>query len=66
LYNMWKEIQSDYDWDTINFMKPGNHKGNLTKIAMVALRDQRLLEMEEDYFDEADEDDVFGVEEGGF
>jgi hypothetical protein len=66
LRKMWKEIQSDYDRVMINFTKSGNHNSNFTKAAIIALRDQGMLETEEDDFDEADEDDVFGVEEGGF
>ena len=66
LQKMWKEIQSDYDRVMINFTKSGNHNSNFTKAAIIALRDQGMLETEEDDFDEADEDDVFGVEEGGF
>jgi hypothetical protein len=66
LRKMWKEIQSDYDQVMINSTKSGNHNSNFTKAAIIAVRDQGLLETDEDDFDEADEDDVFGVEEGGF
>jgi hypothetical protein len=66
LRKMWKDIQSDYDKVMINFTKSGNHNSNFTKAAIIALRDQGLLETTEEDFDDADEDDVFGVEEGGF
>ncbi len=49
----------------INFTKSGNHNSNFTKAAIIALRNQGLLETNENDFDEDDEDDVFGVEEGG-
>ncbi len=66
LRKMWKDIQSDYDKVMINFKKSGSHNSNFTKAALIALRDQGLLETTEKDFDDADEDDVFGVEEGGF
>jgi hypothetical protein len=66
LCRLWKEIQSDYDRDMINFTKSGNHNSNFTKAVIIALRDQGLIETNEEDFDEADEDDVFCVEEGGF
>ena len=63
---MWKEIQKDYDRVMVNFTKSGNHNSNFTKAAMMVLRQQGVLDTTEEDFDEADEDDVFGVEEGGF
>jgi hypothetical protein len=52
----------------INFTKSGNHNSNFTKAAIIAMRDQGLVETAEEDFDDADADadDVFGVEEGGF
>jgi len=50
----------------VNFTKSGNHNSNFTKAAMIVLREQGLLDTTEEDFDEAEEDDVFGVEEGGF
>ncbi len=50
----------------MNFTKSGNHNSNFTKAAMMALREQGVLDTTEEDFDEADEDDTFGVEEGGF
>ncbi len=66
LRKMWKDIQSDYDRVMINFTKSGNHNSNFTKAAIIDLRDKGLIETNENDFDEADEDDVFSVEEGGF
>jgi hypothetical protein len=66
LCKMWKAIQSDYDKVMINFTKSGNHKSNFTKAAIIAVRDQGLLDTTEKDFDDADADDLFGVEESGF
>jgi hypothetical protein len=66
LRKMWMEIQKDYDRVMMNFAKSGNHDSNFTKAAIVALREQGVLDTTEEDFDEADVDDVFGVEEGGF
>jgi hypothetical protein len=66
LHKMWKDIQSDHDKVVINFKKSSSHNSNYTKAAIIALRDQGLLETTEKDFDDADENDVFGVEEGGF
>ena len=66
LRKMWKEIQRDYDRVMVNFTKSGNHNSNFTKAAMMVLREQGLLDTTEEDFDDADEDDAFGVEEGGF
>jgi hypothetical protein len=49
----------------INFTKSGNHN-NFTKAAIIALGDQGLVDTTEEDFDDADADDIFGVEEGGF
>lgn len=43
-------------------MSSGNNNSNFTKAVIVAFRDQELLEVKEEDFDEAEEDDVFGVE----
>jgi hypothetical protein len=68
LRKMWKEIQSDYDKVMINFTKSGNHNSSFTKAAIIAMRDQGLVDTAEEDFDvaDADMDDIFGVEEGGF
>jgi hypothetical protein len=66
LRKMWKDIQSNYDKVMINFTKLGNHNSNFTKAAIIAMRDQGLVDTTEEDFDDADADDVFGVEEGGF
>jgi hypothetical protein len=66
LCNMWKDIQSDYDKVMINFTKLGNHNSNFTKAAIIALREQGLEDTTEEDFDDADADDIFGVEEGNF
>jgi hypothetical protein len=66
LRKMWKEIQRDYDRVIMNFTKSGNHNSNFTKAAMMVLREQGLLDTTEEDFDDADDDDAFGVEEGGF
>ncbi len=66
LCKMWKGIQSDYDKVMINLTKSGNHNSNFTKAAIVASREQGLLDTSEEDFDDAEEDDVFDVEEGGF
>ena len=50
----------------MNFTKSGHYSSSFTKAAIIALRGQGLIDTNEDDFDEADEDDVFGVEEGGF
>ncbi len=55
LRKMWKDIQSDYDKVMINFTKSGNHNSNFTKAAIIALRDQGLLETTEEDFDDADD-----------
>ncbi len=66
LRKLWKDIQADYDKVMTNFTKSGNHNSSLPNAAIIALRDQCVLETNEEDFDETDEDDVFGVEEGGF
>ncbi len=66
LRKMWKEIQKDYDQVMMNYTKSGNHNSNFTKAAMMVLREQGVLDTTEEDFDEADEDDAFGVEEGRF
>jgi len=63
---LWKDIQSDYDKVMINFTKSGNHNNNFTKATIIALRDQGLVDTTEEDFDDADADDIFGVEEGSF
>jgi hypothetical protein len=52
LHKMWKGIHSDYDKVMINFAKSGNHNSNFTKAAIIALRDQHLLDTTEEDFDE--------------
>jgi hypothetical protein len=52
LHKMWKDIHSNYDKVMINFAISGNHNSNFTKAAIIALRDQHLLDTAEDDFDE--------------
>jgi hypothetical protein len=40
----------------INFTKSGNHNSNFTKAAIIAMRDQGLVETAEEDFDDADAD----------
>jgi hypothetical protein len=44
----------------------GNHNSNFTKTAIIALRDQGLVDTTKEDFDDADAYDIFGVEEGSF
>jgi len=68
LLAMWKEIQKEYERVFINFKKSGNHNSSFTreaiKIALAA--DEDGDDTSEKSITDADIDDVFGVEAGGF
>jgi len=68
LLAMWKEIQKEYERVFSNFKKSGNHNSSFTreaiKIALAA--DEDGDDTSEKSITDADIDDVFGVEAGGF
>jgi len=68
LLAMWKEIQKEYERVFSNFKKSGNHNSSFTReaIKMALAADEDGDDTSEKSITDADIDDVFGVEAGGF